>query len=118
MTKTKKKSATAKPPKPPGRSKNRSCVGGRSRPPQSERTLTPIDVPAPNQAATPYPYKISGTTPPPAVLCSRHPEFPASMPQQPPCAGQRISWAKIVPAGTKWQIGNTRCPSPSIPVSI
>ncbi len=105
MTQTKKKRATAKPPKPPVGVKT-VAVWEDDPGPNNPSTLTPIDVPAPNQAATPYSYKISGTTPPPAV----YPPGTANFRFYATAAALRRTadfWAKIVPAGTKWQIGNT-----------
>jgi hypothetical protein len=72
--------------------------------PKSQPVLAPIHVPAPNQAATPLPYKLSGKTPPAQVdpLGTREFLFYANA-----CALRRTAdfWGRIVPAGTQWEIG-------------
>ncbi|MEO8662408.1 MAG: hypothetical protein ABI693_28355 [Bryobacteraceae bacterium] len=105
MTKPRKKNATPKPAKPPAGVKN-VAVWEDDPGPHNPSTLTPVDVAAPNQAAKPYPYKISGTTPPAAVYATgtAHFRFYATA-----AALRRTAdfWAKVVPAGTKWQVGKT-----------
>jgi hypothetical protein len=74
--------------------------------PKLASPLAPITVSAPNQAAKPYAFKLTGTTPAPAVyeLGTTNFRFYATA-----AALRRTAdfWAKIVPAGTKWQIGAT-----------
>ena len=73
--------------------------------PGSQPSINPIAVPAPNPAAAPLPFKISGKTPAPQLY-------------QPGTANFRFwaaaaalrrtadFWTKIVPQGTKWEVGN------------
>jgi hypothetical protein len=74
--------------------------------PASHPPLIPIQVPVPNQAATPLPFKIAGTTPPAQVFQPGTPNFRFWA----AAAGLRRTadfWSKIVPPGTKYEVGNT-----------
>ena len=74
--------------------------------PASHPPLVPIQVPAPNQAAKPLPFKIGGGTPPAQVYQPGTPNFRFWA----AAAGLRRTadfWSKIVPNGTKWEVGNT-----------
>jgi hypothetical protein len=68
--------------------------------------LSPIQVPAPNQAATPLPFKIAGRAPAPQVYSPGTREF---LYYAVACALRRTAdfWGDIVPRGTRWQVGST-----------
>ncbi len=72
--------------------------------PAAQPALVPILVPAPNQAATPLPFKIGGTKPSPQVYSTGTPKFRFWA-----AAGalRRTAdfWGAILPAGTRWQLG-------------
>ncbi len=72
--------------------------------PKSLPPLTPIQVPAPNPAAKPLPFKISATTPSPQVYQPGTPEF---LYYANACALRRAAdfWAGILPKGTNWEVG-------------
>ncbi len=66
--------------------------------------LAPIQVPAPNPAATPLPYKISGTAPSASIYQPGTPEFRYWAAA---AALRRTAnfWSGIIPSGTSWQLG-------------
>src|SRR5512135_1266274 len=66
----------------------------------------PITVQAPNQAAKPYPFKIAGATPTPAVYKPGTAQFRF---YSNAAALRRTAdfWGQIVAAGTKWEVGAT-----------
>jgi len=66
--------------------------------------LAPIQVPAPNPAATPLPYKISGPAPSASVYQPGTPEFRYWAAA---AALRRTAdfWSGIIPSGTSWQLG-------------
>jgi len=66
--------------------------------------LTPIQVPAPNPAATPLPYKITGPGPAPNLYQPGTPEFRYWAAA---AALRRTAdfWSGIIPSGTSWQLG-------------
>lgn len=68
--------------------------------------LAPVQVPAPNQAAKPLPFKISGTVPSPNIYQQGTREF---LFYAAACALRRTAdfWGAILPAGTAWQLGST-----------
>src|SRR5690349_20288204 len=74
--------------------------------PQLQPPLTPVTIKAPNQAAQPLAFKISGTTPPPKVYQPGTSQFRFYA-----AAGalRRTAdfWGTIVPARTVWQVGKT-----------
>lgn len=72
--------------------------------PSSLPPLIPIQVPVPNPAGTPLPYKISGTAPAPALYQVGTPEFRY---WDAAAALRRTAdfWGTIVPSGTSWEIG-------------
>ena len=74
--------------------------------PKSQPPLVPIHVPAPNQAATPLPFKIKGTVPAPQVYAVGSPGF---LYYANACALRRTAdfWGGIVPAKTSWEVGKT-----------
>src|SRR5208283_1423408 len=74
--------------------------------PKQRPPLSPINVPVPNQAATPLPFKISGKAPTPRVYSPGTKEF---LYYAAACALRRTAdfWGGFVPRGTKWQIGAT-----------
>jgi hypothetical protein len=108
MPRTKKASTpkTKKAKATPNKGKLVSCWEDDPGDPEQQPTLTPITVPLPNQAARPYPFKISGTAPAPAVYEVGTPSFRFYATA---AALRRTAdfWGQIVPAGTKWQIGTT-----------
>lgn len=66
----------------------------------------PIVVSAPDQSATPLPFKITGATPPPQVYDPGTPSFRFYA----AASGLRRTadfWGSIVPAGTSWEPGKT-----------
>jgi len=67
--------------------------------------LSPIQVPVPDQSATPLPFKISGTAPQPGVFQPGTPEFRYFAAA---AALRRTAdfWSGIVPSGTSWEVGN------------
>jgi hypothetical protein len=66
--------------------------------------LAPIQVSAPNPAATPLPYKISGTAPSASIYQAGTPEFRYWAAA---AALRRTAnfWSGIIPSGTSWQLG-------------
>ena len=72
--------------------------------PNSQPPLVPITVPAPNQAAQPLPFKISGTTPPVEMFQPGTSNFRFYAAAS---ALRRTAdfWGAIVPAGTRWEVG-------------
>jgi hypothetical protein len=73
--------------------------------PKLQPSLTPINIPAPNQSAQPLAFKLGGTTPPAAIyeMGTTNFRFYATA-----AALRRTAdfWGKIVPSGTKWHVGN------------
>ncbi|MBA3914392.1 MAG: hypothetical protein H0X25_11210 [Acidobacteriales bacterium] len=74
--------------------------------PKVQPSLSPIQVPIPNQAGTPYPFKIAGRAPVPQVYSPGTREF---LYYAAACALRRTAdlWGGIVPRGTRWQVGST-----------
>ncbi|HWZ82810.1 MAG TPA: hypothetical protein VNW47_09305 [Terriglobales bacterium] len=74
--------------------------------PASQPVLTPIQLPVPDQSATPLPFKIADKTPPPSIYQPGTVEF---LYYANACALRRTAdfWGSIVPAGTDWEIGKT-----------
>jgi hypothetical protein len=105
MTKPRKAAKAAKP-NPPASTKMVACWEDDPGDPKNQPVLSPITVPAPNQAATPMPYKLAGTTPPPAVYATGTADFRFYANA---AALRRTAdfWGKIVPTGTKWEVGAT-----------
>jgi len=105
MTKP-KKTAAVKKPKPPAPSKNVACWEDDPGDPKSHPQLMPITVPVPNQAAQPLPFKLAGKVPAPAVYAAGTAEFRFYANA---AALRRTAdfWGKIVPTGTKWEVGAT-----------
>jgi len=79
--------------------------------PKAQPPLSPITVPAPNQAAVPLPYKLSGKAPVPQIYQPGTLNF---VHYATASALRRTAnfWGGIVPAGTNWQVGKT------LPVNI
>lgn len=73
---------------------------------QASPALTPIQVPIPTPTATPLPFKITGAAPKAGV----YQPGTANFRYWAAAAALRRTadfWSKIVPAGTKWEVGNT-----------
>jgi len=106
---TKKKAAkpTKKTPKrSPAAGKVVACWEDDPGDPKLQPPLSPIDVSAPNQAAQPYAFKISGATPDPSVYTPGTPGFRFYATA---AALRRTAdfWGQAVPAKTKWEVGAT-----------
>ncbi len=94
-------------PSPPGNPTNASTVAVWEDDPGDPKIpppLVPIQVPAPNPAATPLPYKISGTAPTANLYQPGTPEFRYWAAA---AALRRTAdfWSAIVPSGTSWHVG-------------
>ncbi|HEV7396095.1 MAG TPA: hypothetical protein VGN86_06260 [Pyrinomonadaceae bacterium] len=105
-SKTKKKAVARKAPKPAAFAATATVATWEDDPgdPNLQPALAPINVPAPNQAAQPLPFKIGGTTPPVKVFQPGTSNFRFYA-----AAGalRRTAdfWGALVPAGTRWQVG-------------
>jgi hypothetical protein len=109
-----KKHADAKAPKNPAKPASTNtvaCWEDDPGDPKQHPALSPITVPAPNTAAKPLPFKIGGTTPPPAIYQAGTANFRFYAVA---AALRRTAdfWGHILDAGIKWEVGNT------LPVSL
>jgi hypothetical protein len=108
MAATKKKTAPKTAAKKTALPKGKmvSCWEDDPGDPKQQPALTPITVPAPNQAAKPYPFKITGATPAPATYAPGTPGFRFYANA---AALRRTAdfWGQVVAAGTKWEVGVT-----------
>jgi hypothetical protein len=98
-----KKPAPKGPPIPTGQA-TVACWEDDPGEPQSQPALTPITVPAPNQSATPLPFKISDAAPAPQIY---QPGTTSFLYYAAACALRRTAdfWGSVVPKGTSWQVG-------------
>jgi hypothetical protein len=103
---TKKKAKARKPPKPTAAVGEVTVATWEDDPgdPKSQPAISPITVPAPDQAEQPLPYKISGAAPAPKIYQPGTREFVYYANAS---ALHRTAqfWGSIVPKGTRWHVG-------------
>ena len=106
MAVAKKKTAPKKPAKKTPSARTVSCWEDDPGDPKQQPPLAPITVPAPNQGAKPYAFKISGAAPAPSAYAPGTPGFRFYATA---AALRRTAdfWGQVVAEGTKWEVGAT-----------